>query len=181
MVFEYMDHDLNGLMDSPAFKYFAPGQIKCYLKQLLEGLDYCHRNNVLHRDIKGSNLLLDNNGILKLADFGLARPFNSSEKKQILTNRVITLWYRPPELLLGTFHYGPEIDMWSVGCIMAELLSKKTLFPGRNSIDQLDKIYQVCGSPNANNWPEAMDLPFWDALKPKREYNSLSLKDFYQQ
>ncbi|EGC30913.1 hypothetical protein DICPUDRAFT_157293 [Dictyostelium purpureum] len=177
MVFEYMDHDLNGLMDSPAFKYFSPQQIKCYLKQLLEGLDYCHRNNVLHRDIKGSNLLLNNSGILKLADFGLARPFNSADKR--MTNRVITLWYRPPELLLGGSHYGPEIDMWSVGCIMAELLSKKTLFPGRNSIDQLDKIYQICGSPNTQNWTEASDLPYWETLKPKREYPR-QLREHYQ-
>eukprot|EP01132_Coremiostelium_polycephalum_P013201 gene13201-16105_t len=177
MVFEYMDHDLNGLMDSPVFKFFNPEQIKCYLKQLLEGLDYCHRNNVLHRDIKGSNLLLNNKGILKLADFGLARPFNSSEKK-LLTERVITLWYRPPELLLGSQNYGPEVDMWSVGCIMAELLSKKTLFPGRSTIDQLDKIYQICGTPTKEIWPEAETLPHWDTLKPKKTYKRI-LRDIY--
>eukprot|EP01133_Synstelium_polycarpum_P015260 gene15260-18066_t len=166
MVFEFMDHDLNGLMDSPAFKFFTPEMVKCYMQQLLEGLDYCHRNNVLHRDIKGSNLLLNHKGILKLADFGLARPLSDPQKQ--LTNRVITLWYRPPELLLGSVHYGPEIDMWSVGCIMMELLSKKTIFPGRNPIDQLDKIFQICGTPTEENWPTVNKMPWWEVLQPKR-------------
>ena len=98
------------------------------MKQLLTGLYYCHRNNVLHRDIKGSNLLIDNQGNLKLADFGLARPY-SNENANPLTNKVITLWYRPPELLLGTQTYGPAVDMWSAGCIFAELLYGKPILP----------------------------------------------------
>lgn len=98
------------------------------MKQLLTGLYYCHRNNILHRDIKGSNLLIDNNGILKLADFGLARSC-ATETARTLTNRVITLWYRPPELLLGTQAYGPAVDMWSAGCIFAELLHGKPILP----------------------------------------------------
>ena len=101
---------------------------RCYMKQLLTGLYYCHRNNILHRDIKGSNLLIDNNGILKLADFGLARSC-ATENAKTLTNRVITLWYRPPELLLGTQSYGPAVDMWSAGCIFAELLHGKPILP----------------------------------------------------
>jgi cyclin-dependent kinase 12/13 len=93
MVFEYMDHDLTGLSDRPGMRFSVP-QIKCYMRQLLTGLHYCHVNQVLHRDIKGSNLLIDNNGNLKLADFGLARSFTSDQNGQPLTNRVITLWYR---------------------------------------------------------------------------------------
>ncbi|XP_042971417.1 cyclin-dependent kinase C-2-like isoform X2 [Carya illinoinensis] len=130
MVFEYMDHDLTGLADRPGLRFTVP-QIKCYMKQLLTGLHYCHVNQVLHRDIKGSNLLIDNEGNLKLADFGLARSF-STDHTGNLTNRVITLWYRPPELLLGATKYGPAVDMWSVGCIFAELLNGKPILPGKN-------------------------------------------------
>jgi cyclin-dependent kinase 12/13 len=103
------------------------------MKQLLTGLHYCHVNQVLHRDIKGSNLLIDNEGNLKLADFGLARSF-STDHTGNLTNRVITLWYRPPELLLGATKYGPAVDMWSVGCIFAELLNGKPILPGKNEV-----------------------------------------------
>lgn len=132
MVFEYMDHDLTGLADRPGMRFSVP-QIKCYMRQLLTGLHYCHVNQVLHRDIKGSNLLIDNKGNLKLADFGLARSF-SNDHNANLTNRVITLWYRPPELLLGTTKYGPAVDMWSVGCIFAELLHGKPIFPGKDEV-----------------------------------------------
>ena len=118
MVFEYMDHDLAGLLMTPQFRPTAP-QIKCYMKQLLQGLHHCHSKGVLHRDLKGSNLLISNNGQLKIADFGLARTF--SENNSQYTNRVITLWYRPPELLLGSVHYGPAIDMWSAGYVVAYL------------------------------------------------------------
>jgi cyclin-dependent kinase 12/13 len=115
--------------------HFTIPQIKCYMKQLLTGLHYCHVNQVLHRDIKGSNLLIDNNGNLKLADFGLARSFSN---EQPLTNRVITLWYRPPELLLGSTRYSPAVDMWSVGCIFAELLHGKPILPGKHEVHWQD-------------------------------------------
>eukprot|EP00741_Cyanophora_paradoxa_P019480 tig00021127_g18805.t1 len=176
MVFEYMDHDLTGLMDT-GIKFTAP-QIKCYMKQLLEGLHYCHTNQVLHRDIKGSNLLIDNKGQLKLADFGLARPYNDQNKDY--TNRVITLWYRPPELLLGATSYGPAIDMWSVGCIFAELLTRRPLFPGKNEIDQLDQIFKKCGTPDEQSWPEASKLPWYHMFKPQRPMQRRLMEDFKQ-
>lgn len=166
MVFEYMDHDLTGLSDRPGMRFTVP-QIKCYMKQLLIGLHYCHINHVLHRDIKGSNLLIDNNGILKLADFGLARSF-SSDQNANLTNRVITLWYRPPELLLGSTKYGPAVDMWSVGCIFAELLHGKPILPGKNELEQLNKIYELCGSPDETNWPGVSKLPWYIQFKSER-------------
>ena len=131
MVFEYMDHDLTGLAGREGIKFSIP-QIKCYMQQLLTGLNYCHLNNILHRDIKGANLLIDNNGVLKLADFGLARSC-ALENSRALTNRVITLWYRPPELLLGTQAYGPAVDTWSAGCIFAELLLGKPILQVRVS------------------------------------------------
>lgn len=168
MVFEYMDHDLTGLADRPGMKFSTP-QIKCYLRQLLTGLYYCHRNNILHRDIKGSNLLIDNSGILKLADFGLARSC-ASESAKTLTNRVITLWYRPPELLLGTQSYGPAVDLWSAGCIFAELLLGKPALPGKNEIEQLDLIFKLCGTPTELDWPESYDLPWSKLLKAQKPY-----------
>ncbi|KAH9317744.1 hypothetical protein KI387_019513 [Taxus chinensis] len=177
MVFEYMDHDLTGLSDRPGMRFSIP-QIKCYMRQLLTGLHYCHINQVLHRDIKGSNLLIDNNGILKLADFGLARSF-CSDQNQSLTNRVITLWYRPPELLLGSTVYGPAVDMWSVGCIFAELLNGKPILPGKSETEQLNKIYELCGSPDESNWPGVSKLKFWPTLKPQRPMRR-RVKEFFK-
>jgi len=136
-----MDHDLMGLMDTAQME-FSEAQIKCFTKQLLSGLHYCHRRGIMHRDIKGANLLINHAGILKIADFGLSRTFNDKDLQYRYTNRVVTLWYRPPELLLGAVVYGPGIDMWGVGCIMAELLTRKPLFPGKNERDQMDKVNQ---------------------------------------
>ncbi|XP_021772253.1 cyclin-dependent kinase C-2-like isoform X2 [Chenopodium quinoa] len=165
MVFEYMDHDLAGLARCASI--FSVPQIKCYMRQLLMGLHYCHVNKVLHRDIKGANLLIDNKGTLKLADFGLAR-FFANEHNGNLTNRVITLWYRPPELLLGSTKYGPAVDMWSVGCIFAELLDGKPLFSGKDEPEQISKIFELCGAPDDSNWPGVTKLPWYNNFKPNR-------------
>jgi cyclin-dependent kinase 12/13 len=171
MVFEYMDHDLAGLLDSPTLRQtgLRLDQIKCYTKQLLEGLHYLHYNNVLHRDIKASNLLINNQGVLKLADFGLARLI-SNKREGNYTNNVITLWYRPPELLLGAHSYGTAVDMWSVGCILAELLYRKPIFPGKTEIDQLDLIFRLCGTPTDETWPDAKKLPWYQKFAPQKVY-----------
>jgi len=172
LVFEYMDHDLSGLLDSQGFKNnFREDQLKCYMKQLLEGLRYLHKNNILHRDIKAANLLISNKGILKLADFGLARPISSSEQsKPRYTNKVITLWYRPPELLLGATQYGPAIDIWSAGCILAELLEKKMPFTGnhKKEEEQLDLVWRLVGTPTKENWPNVDELPHYAIIRPKK-------------
>ncbi|XP_020246185.1 probable serine/threonine-protein kinase At1g54610 [Asparagus officinalis] len=153
LVFEYMEHDLAGLAATPGIKFTEP-QVKCFMRQLLSGLDHCHSCGVLHRDIKGANLLIDSNGNLKIGDFGLASVFNP-EKKQPLTSRVVTLWYRPPELLLGATEYDVAIDLWSAGCILAELLFGKPIMPGRTEVEQLHKIFKLCGSPAEDYWKRA--------------------------
>ncbi|PAN30661.1 hypothetical protein PAHAL_5G350400 [Panicum hallii] len=178
LVFEYMEHDLAGLAASPDIKFTLP-QIKCYMQQLLSGLEHCHDNNVLHRDIKGSNLLLDNNGILKIADFGLATFFDPRHKRP-MTSRVVTLWYRPPELLLGATDYGVGIDLWSAGCILAELLYGKPIMPGRTEVEQLHKIFKLCGSPSEEYWKKSK-LPHATIFKPQQPYKRCireTFKDF---
>ncbi|KAL6293241.1 hypothetical protein ACE6H2_001383 [Prunus campanulata] len=178
LVFEYMEHDLAGLAASPAIKFTEP-QVKCYMHQLLSGLEHCHNRHVLHRDIKGSNLLIDNGGVLKIADFGLASFFDPNHK-QPMTSRVVTLWYRPPELLLGATDYGVGVDLWSAGCILAELLAGKPIMPGRTEVEQLHKIFKLCGSPSEEYWKKSK-LPHATIFKPQQSYKRCiaeTFKDF---
>ncbi|XP_059440886.1 probable serine/threonine-protein kinase At1g54610 [Corylus avellana] len=178
LVFEYMEHDLAGLASHPGLK-FTEAQVKCYMQQLLQGLDHCHSCGVLHRDIKGSNLLIDNNGILKIADFGLASFFDPHQS-QPLTSRVVTLWYRPPELLLGATFYGTAVDLWSTGCILAELYAGKPIMPGRTEVEQLHKIFKLCGSPSEDYWRKSK-LPHATIFKPQQPYRRCvadTFKDF---
>jgi len=180
LVFEYMEHDLAGLVASPDIKFTEP-QVKCYMNQLLSGLEHCHDRGVLHRDIKGSNLLLDNNGMLKIADFGLASFFDPS-RKQPMTSRVVTLWYRPPELLLGVTDYGVGVDLWSAGCILAELLAGRPIMPGRTEVEQLHKIFKLCGSLTEEYWKKSK-LPHATIFKPQQPYKRRitdTFKDFPQ-
>ncbi|EEB08798.2 CMGC/CDK/CRK7 protein kinase Lsk1 [Schizosaccharomyces japonicus yFS275] len=168
MVFEYMDHDLTGVLLNPQFT-FSPANIKHLAKQMFEGLDYLHQQGVLHRDIKGSNILLSSNGDLKFADFGLARFFSTTQRRANYTNRVITLWFRPPELLLGATAYGPSVDIWSAGCILMELFTRKPLFPGQDELHQLEKIFEILGTPSIEDWPEVKELPWYELMRPKNE------------
>lgn len=203
MVFDYMQHDMAGLLEranrqrlaestkqgktkpDPPFKV---GQVKRYVYQLFLGLELLRKHNILHRDLKNANLLVNNQGELKIADFGLARRLyisrdgdesnggkgedqgikispqesdgvkqNAAQVNPLMTNRVITLWYRPPELCLGCASYGMEVDMWSAGCIMAELLTGKALFPGKDEVDQVKLIFSVLGAPTEKSMPHCND------------------------
>ena len=177
LVFEYMDHDLMGLLDS-GLAQLDPTQIQFMIKQLLEAVAYCHSNNFLHRDLKCSNILISNEGKIKLADFGLARYYHAEDEQRMYTNKVITLWYRAPELLLGEERYGPPIDMWSCGCILAELFNKKTLFIASREIELLDKICQLCGTPTPAVWPEVTKLSLFNSFKPKQYYRRRLREEF---
>ncbi|CAE6426783.1 unnamed protein product [Rhizoctonia solani] len=162
LVFEFLDMDLKKYMETVNSKNGNRGLdkqlIKKFTYQLLAGLRYCHGHRILHRDLKPQNLLIDTNENLKLADFGLARAFGIPLRTY--THEVVTLWYRSPEVLLGSRHYSTAIDMWSVGCIVAEMVMHgQPLFPGDSEIDQIFKIFRLLGTPNEEVWPGVSQLP----------------------
>lgn len=168
MVFPYMNHDLAGILQRKEIAITA-AEKKSMFKQLLEGVSYLHRKRIIHRDIKGSNILISNNGVLKITDFGLARAMKNIDptvESPNYTNRVITLWYRPPEILLGSTDYGTEIDMWGVGCLLLELFTRKAIFQGNNEVDQLWKVYDIMGTIKTSEWPDADKLPWFEMLRP---------------
>ena len=151
MIFPYIKHDLVGLQHFRQNKLSIP-EIKCITRQILSGLQYLHSQNIVHRDLKLANILLDDEGVVKIADFGLARVLPADEHAH-QTNRVITRWYRPPELLLGATHYNASVDCWSLGCIFAELVSGYPLFPGETEVHVLRYIIDTIGPPTEKIWP----------------------------
>ncbi|XP_076455100.1 cyclin-dependent kinase 9-like isoform X2 [Babylonia areolata] len=164
LIFEYCDYDLAGLLNHPRVK-FSLADTKNIMDQLLNGLFFIHTHRILHRDMKAANILLTREGVLKLADFGLSRTCATGSKARRHTNRVVTLWYRPPELLLGERDYGPEIDMWGVGCIMAEMWMKKPLLQGRSEQHQLNLITELCGSLSEEVWPSVSKLELFGKME----------------
>ena len=160
MVMAYIDHDLKHLMETNRRVGRAPfgqSEVKLMLRQLLSATAFMHQQWYLHRDLKTSNLLYSSDGRLIVCDFGLARRYGSPLKAY--TQPVITLWYRPPELLLGATLYSTEVDVWSVGCIFAEMLLGKPLMPGQGDVNQLELTWALCGTPTAENWPAYDELP----------------------
>ena len=178
MVFEHLDMDLKKHMETYKKKSEArrrtdfpedqglPEELsKSYLRQLLDGIAYCHDRRILHRDLKPQNLLIDSNGRIKLCDFGLARVFSLPMRNY--THEVVTLWYRAPEILLGSKSYTMAVDVWSLGLIFAEMLTNSPLFPGDSEIDQIFRIFRIFGTPDENVWPGVSKLPDFKSQFPK--------------
>lgn len=168
LVFEYLELDLKRYMDTTPTLMQDKNLIKLYTYQMLSGIAYCHVHRVLHRDLKPQNILLNASlQQLKLADFGLARAFGLPVRAY--THEVVTLWYRAPEILLGGKHYSTPVDIWAIGCIFAEMVNGRPLFPGDSEIDEIFKIFNSLGTPNEQIWPGMMrdcpdfktDFPQW--------------------
>ncbi|KAG6487874.1 hypothetical protein ZIOFF_056612 [Zingiber officinale] len=173
LVFEYLDLDLKKHMDSCPELAKDPRLVKTYLYQMLRGIAYCHSHRVLHRDLKPQNLLIDRRtNALKLADFGLSRAFGIPVRT--FTHEVVTLWYRAPEILLGSRQYSTPVDVWSVGCIFAEMVNQQPLFPGDSEIDELFKIFRILGTPNEETWPGVTSLPDFKSAFPKWQSKDLA-------
>ena len=175
LVFEYCEHDLSRLIDTMP-RPFGHGEVKWMLSELLQAIGYLHAHCVMHRDLKVSNILLTGSATLKLCDFGLARSFSRLERESY-TAKMVTLWYRAPELLFGSKEYGPPVDMWSVGCILGELLLHRPLLPASTEAAQVTLLCELLGAPSARIWPEVDGLPLWGKLSlPDQPYNELATK-----
>lgn len=168
LVFEFMDNDLKKYMDSRAVGNTPQGLalplVKYFEWQLLQGVAFCHENRILHRDLKPQNLLINNKGQLKLGDFGLARAFGIPVNT--FSSEVVTLWYRAPDVLMGSRTYSTSIDIWSCGCILVEMITGKPLFPGTSDEEQLKLIFETMGTPTERTWPGISSLPKYNPNFP---------------
>ncbi|XP_074645263.1 cyclin-dependent kinase 10-like [Tubulanus polymorphus] len=174
LVMNYCEQDLGCLLDNMQ-NPFSEAEVKCIMIQVFNGLKYIHSQYIIHRDLKVSNLLMTDKGCVKIADFGLARTYGVPSKP--MTPKVVTLWYRSPELLLGDTNQTTAIDMWAAGCILAELLAHKPLLPGWSEIQQIDLIVEMFGTPNESIWPGFQNLPALEHFSLKNQpYNNLRLK-----
>ena len=160
LVLEKMECDLNVFLKSLC-EPLSPNLVKAYMRMILLATNYLHQKDLIHRDIKPSNIMFSSSGVLKLGDYGLARVLSSSKERR--TPQVSTRWYRSPEVLFGSESYSFGTDMWSVGCVFAELLTLEPVFPGDNDIDQISRIFQCLGTPDEKTWPDFVKLP--DASK----------------
>ncbi|KND04734.1 CMGC/CDK/CDK5 protein kinase [Spizellomyces punctatus DAOM BR117] len=176
LVFEYLDSDLKKFLDAYGGDIDVP-TLKHLLYQLLKGIAFCHEHRVLHRDLKPQNLLINKKLELKLADFGLARAFGIPVRSY--SHEVVTLWYRAPDVLMGSRQYSTSIDLWSAGCIMAEMASGRPLFPGSSIKDQLLRIFKLLGTPDEKSWPKVKELPDYKPdfpIYPRASLESISSK-----
>jgi len=166
LVFEFLSCDLKRHIDNiPQGSFMEPYMVKSYTYQVIQAITFCHCRRILHRDLKPQNLLISSNGIIKVADFGLARAFGIPVR--IYTHEVVTLWYRAPEVLLGAEKYSTPVDVWSIGTIMAEMACRFPIFHGDSEIDQLFKIFRVLGTPTEEQWPGVTMLKDFKPIFPK--------------
>eukprot|EP00128_Syssomonas_multiformis_P008395 Colp12_sorted_trinity150504_noHs@12849 len=172
LVFEFLKEDLKKYMDTTGAEGLTRLHVKSFLYQMARGIAYCHSHRVLHRDLKPQNLLIDKDGVLKIADFGLARAFGVPVRTY--THEVVTLWYRAPEILMGALHYSTPVDVWSIGCIFAEMVTRRPLFPGNSEIDQLFRIFRTLGTPTEESWPGVTRFPDFNPNWPKWTQHPLS-------
>jgi len=156
LVFEFMETDLEVIAKDTSL-VLSPPHIKSYTLMTLQGLEYLHQHWILHRDMKPNNLLVSPAGVLKIGDFGLAKSYGSPNR--VYTHQVVTRWYRPPELLFGAKNYGVGVDMWAMGCILAELLLRVPFLPGESDLGQLSKIFETLGTPTEADWKDIKSLP----------------------
>jgi len=176
LVFQYMEHDFSGIRMSG--HTFSLSEIKYIFYEILNGINYLHKRKIIHRDIKSSNILINNKGEIKIGDYGLARRDSKKTNKRY-TFKVVTICYRAPELLLGSRDYGPEIDIWSIGCVFCELLTGNILFKENNKEkDQLNKIFSICGTPDEKRWPGVTKLPLWGELSQLTNYKNCLRENF---
>lgn len=163
LVFEYMETDLERVIRDRAV-LLTGADVKAYLRMVLAGLAHCHARWVVHRDVKPDNFLLASSGALKLADFGLARPYGSPDRP--FTHQVFARWYRAPELLYGSTCYGPGVDVWAAGCIFAELLLRRPWFSAESDVGVLNKIFTALGTPRDANWGGLRAMPAFVEFQP---------------
>ena len=166
LVFEFIDTDLKKIIDSRKEKHekLTPSEIKSYLYQLLKGVECMHKHKIIHRDLKPGNLLITKDNVLKIADFGLARGYALPIRN--FTNNVVTLYYRPPDVLLGSTDYTTNIDIWSIGCIFAEMVLLNPLFK-TSEVNMVNQIFHFLGTPTEETYPKLEFLPLWDSEKYK--------------
>ena len=166
LVFEWVDQDLKKYIEECRTTDGVPiAMIRSIMYQILDGLDFCHSHSVFHRDLKPHNILIDKKGVVRIADFGLSRAFAIPLRNY--THEVVTLWYRAPEILLGARRYSLPIDIWSVGCVFAELCDGRALWPGDSEIDQIFRIFRTLGTPNERTWVGVEAMPEYKPVFPK--------------